>query len=62
MRTLGIAEMVQDEEISGDDEQDDDDEPRVNGGPHIQQPTTMNLISQEQSLPMQINERLSILE
>jgi len=27
--------MVQDEEISGDDEQDDDDEPRVNGGPHI---------------------------
>jgi len=54
--------MVQDEEISGDDEQDDDDEPRVNGGPHIQQPTTVNLISQEQSLPMQINERLSILE
>ena len=35
LRTLGIAEMVQDEEISGDDEQDDDDEPSVNGGPHI---------------------------
>lgn len=61
MRTLGIAEMVQGEEISGDDEQDDD-EPIVNGSPHIQQPTRVNLTSQEQSLPMQIIERLSILE
>jgi hypothetical protein len=29
LRTLGIAEMVQDEEVSGEDEEEED-EPRVN--------------------------------